>query len=64
MTTPGSPPPRRDRSSRLLAVVILAAIVVPVLWLVLSTALRGREAVELERPGTGDLPRLTTTAQP
>lgn len=64
MTEPTPTPSRRDRSSRILAVVILAAIVVPVVWLVLSAALGGREAVELERPGTSDLPRLTTTTRP
>lgn len=42
--------------------VILAAIVVPVVWLVLSTALGGPDSVDLERPGTDQLPRLTTTA--
>ncbi len=61
MTTPSSPPPRRDRTSRILFVAILAAIVVPVVWLVLSAALGGPDAVELERPGTDPLPRLTTT---
>jgi len=61
VTTPSSPPPRRDRTSRILFVAILAAIVVPVVWLVLSAALGGPDAVELERPGTDPLPRLTTT---
>lgn len=61
MTTP-APPPRRDRTSRILFVAILAAIIVPVVWLVLSAALGGPDAVDLERPGTEQLPRLTTTA--
>ena len=61
-STPPSRPSRRDASSRIIAVVILAAIVVPVVWLVLSAALGGRDAVDLDRPGTSELPRLTTTA--
>lgn len=64
MSTPGPAPSRRDRSSRVLAVIILAAIVVPVVWLVVVTALGGREAVELERPGTSEIPRLTTVPTP
>ena len=61
MTTPATPPTRRDRTSRIVAVVILAAIVVPVVWLVLSAALGGPDAVDLERPGTSEIPRLSTT---
>lgn len=45
-------------------VVILAAIIVPVLWLVLSTALGGPDAIDLERPGTSQIPRLTTSTEP
>jgi len=62
MSVPEPTPPRADRSSRILAIVIIAAIVVPVVWLVLSSALRGRDAVDLDRPGTSELPRLTSLA--
>lgn len=64
MTTPPPPAGRRDRTSRVLFVIILAAIVVPVVWLVLSAAIGGRDAVDLDRPGTTDIPRLTTSTPP
>ena len=41
-STPGGPPPtRRDQASRWVAIAILAAIIVPMLWLIISTAITG-----------------------
>jgi hypothetical protein len=51
---------RRDRTSRIVAILILAAIIVPVLWLVLNAAIRGPGALDPEMvPST--IPRATTT---
>ena len=47
--SPG-PPTRRDRSSRIVFFVILAAVTVPMLWLVISSALRGPDAVDFDQP--------------
>jgi hypothetical protein len=52
---------RRDRGSRVLALVILAAVIVPVVWLVISAALSGPDGTERIR---GDVPATTTTTAP
>lgn len=59
--TPPPQPSRADRPSRIVAMVILAAIVVPVVWLVVTTAIGGRDAVDFDTPTTSELQRLTTT---
>lgn len=56
-------PSRRDRTSRVVAIMILAAIIVPVVWLVLNAAVRGPDALDPEMtPST--VVRTTTTLTP
>jgi predicted secreted protein len=50
---------RRDRTSRVVAVTIVLAIVIPVLWLVLSTALGRQDPID-PSGGRG----VTTTTAP
>jgi hypothetical protein len=57
----GSPVPRRDRTSRIIAIVIVAAIIVPVIWLVVDAALSGRTSLD---PGGGTTTVSTTVPTP
>jgi hypothetical protein len=56
-------PPRRDRTSRIVAFVILAAVIVPVLWLVVSAAFRGPDALNPDMTPPTNL-RPATTFEP
>jgi uncharacterized RDD family membrane protein YckC len=58
VTTPAGS--RRDRTSRVVAILILAAIIVPVLWLVLSAALGGPTSLDPEME-PNMVPRAPTT---
>ena len=54
MNTPGAAPrpnqpSRRDRTSRIVFFVILGAVTVPMIWLVISSALRGPDAVNFDQ---------------
>jgi hypothetical protein len=57
-------PTRRDRTSRIVAIAIVLAIVIPMLWLVLSAAMSGPDAIN-PSGGRGvtttTAPRATTT---
>lgn len=59
MTVPSSQ--RRDGTSRIVAIVIIAAIIVPVIWLVVSAAFRGPDALDPEMTPSTML-RTTTTS--
>lgn len=54
--------PRTDRTSRIVAIVIIAAIIVPVVWLVFSAALRGPDAVDFDDPPPTQLRAPTTSS--
>lgn len=57
-----TPPRRTDRSSRVVALVILAAIVVPVLYLLINAAVRGPDAInfDTDTPTTVPAPMAPT----
>jgi hypothetical protein len=59
VTVPSSP--RRDQTSRIVAFVIIAAIIVPVIWLVVSAAFRGPDALDPEMTPSTMLRSTTTT---
>lgn len=48
----GTAPPRRDRASRVVVVAILVALIVPVVWLVVTAAIQGPDAVDRTPPPT------------
>jgi hypothetical protein len=61
--TEGQPAARRtDRTSRIVAIVIIASIIVPVVWLVVSAALRGPDAVNFDDPPPTQLRAPTTSS--
>lgn len=59
--------PRRkfDRTSRIVAIAIVAAIIIPVLWMVIASAMRGPDAFDENQPsGSRNRPSLRTTLPP
>lgn len=53
MTAPGR---RRDRPSKVIAIAILVAIIVPVLYLVINAAVRGPDAINFDTNPTSTVP--------
>lgn len=51
-----APPLRKDRPSRVIAIAILVAIIVPVLYLVINAAVRGPDAINFDTNPTNTIP--------
>ena len=54
-----------DRTSRIVAIGLVASIIVPVVWLIISSALSGQDGFDENQPsGNQNRPSLRTTLPP